>query len=548
MRNIKKPKEDERTKLILHFNISNTLIIRDYFEYNNIEYSLKKIICSQLWGKPELKGESLIFKQHHQELEFDSSKITDKDMITYLTFLDQEYPIRQPQENEDDIIYNTEQKRKKVTCILDVVEPNNPGVKFKKQFEDMKKKIRMDDKISQDFNFKLDNRKLDYKSLTEPEKTSFLSLDENEKYIFLFKNAYHHILVSFFNMILQLTKNKRRFVIIFRIFDIPLCFAEEFIYEFNSFCNGKHPKYCGQNGTQLQKLDGTNKNKDFRIGFDFNSKAGENVGYFIRNSTNSTKENLVWDSLNDNEQDYEDDIRDHLEEVFEGEEESQQTVKITKGYNDIFISTYERLSQYCSLVFQDDSTLYKKTKKQGKLMIIDPYDYETLNILFDNIDDTINEDKVDIIDIATGRKLRNSLCLDKYLVNVDPRKAIIDQNYFLNKIELCENNRQTEISLLTAKQFPQQPVFDDFDLKKEIHKISADTYLEMTVFPLLSNALSYVDLYRPNDPLVHIANYMLKNKEGIKDVKEFLVTDFNRNYKLKDKENDHDHDENDDIM
>ena len=36
-----------------------------------------------------------------------------------------------------------------------------------------------------------------------------------------------------------------------------------------------------------------------------------------------------------------------------------------------------------------------------------------------------------------------------------------------------------------------------------------------------------MDEFRPNDPLIHIANYMLKNKESVKKIDEYLISDFN---------------------
>ena len=44
----------------------------------------------------------------------------------------------------------------------------------------------------------------------------------------------------------------------------------------------------------------------------------------------------------------------------------------------------ERLAQVCSFFVIDDYTWFEKTlHKSGRLMLIDPYDYETLQIFFD---------------------------------------------------------------------------------------------------------------------------------------------------------------------
>ncbi len=117
-------------------------------------------------------------------------------------------------------------------------------------------------------------------------------------------------------------------------------------------------------------------------------------------------------------------------------------------------------------------------------MLIDPYDYETLQIFFDS-ELHLNPEKIDVIDIVNKKKLNHNYCLNKFLVNVDPRKVICDPNYFISKIEVCEANRIQEIKAFGLKEFPLQPLADDLNLKEEISKISSDKYLEMTIYPLL---------------------------------------------------------------
>jgi hypothetical protein len=181
-------------------------------------------------------------------------------------------------------------------------------------------------------------------------------------------------------------------------------------------------------------------------------------------------------------------MREDIDEFYEG---NNIHARICKGYNNIFLTENEKLSQYCTLVILDDNNFYKKNgNKHGKLMLIDPYDYETLQIFFDSDLDKY-PDKIDVVDVATKKKLSFEYCIDKYLVNVEPRKVIMDKNYFLNKIEMCENNRIIEIKSIGAKQFPIQPLTDNFDFQQEIRKLSSDKYLEMTMFPLLHTVNIY---------------------------------------------------------
>ena len=67
----------------------------------------------------------------------------------------------------------------------------------------------------------------------------------------------------------------------------------------------------------------------------------------------------------------------------------------------------EKLEQYCAFVILDDHSFFSNNNnKNGKSFLIDPYDYETLQIFFDS-DLHKDEEKVDVIDIVNKKKLYN---------------------------------------------------------------------------------------------------------------------------------------------
>ena len=129
----------------------------------------------------------------------------------------------------------------KIKALCDIVEQGNPGIKFKRMFEDMRKKLRVDEKIQVDLGLKLDNSKLDEKILNEKVTPKFNELgeeyDRKEKFRRIFKNSYHKIIISFFSMMIALKKNKQDFAVVFRFFGHDQADIEEFIYEFNCFVN-----------------------------------------------------------------------------------------------------------------------------------------------------------------------------------------------------------------------------------------------------------------------------------------------------------------------
>lgn len=182
----------------------------------------------------------------------------------------------------------------------------------------------------------------------------------------------------------------------------------------------------------------------------------------------------------------------------------------------------EKLEQYCAFVILDDHSFFtNNNNKNGKSFLIDPYDYETLQIFFDS-DLHKETEKVDVIDIVNKKVLNSEYCKNKFLVNVDPRKVISDSNYFMSKIEICEANRIMEIKSFGAKEFPLQPLPNNLNLMDEIKKISSDKYLEMTIYPLLHSALNLVDTMRPNDPIPFIANFMIKNKNTLVNLEDLV--------------------------
>jgi hypothetical protein len=69
-------------------------------------------------------------------------------------------------------------------------------------------------------------------------------------------------------------------------------------------------------------------------------------------------------------------------------------------------------------------------------MFIDPTDYDTLHIFFDdNIHDSDNKNLVEVVDTITSEKIPRRKALNKYLVRVDIVDAIKDQDYFVKFID-----------------------------------------------------------------------------------------------------------------
>jgi len=484
------------------------------------------------------KGEEY-FKVEHKQLEFDKNNI-EEGLISFAQYLNEKYhPLSQEEydslEQKEKSLeeMNTERKSQKIRELCDIVEANHAGSKFKRMFEDMRKKLRVDEKIQVDLNLKLDNTKLDEKTLNEPITQKFNELNEDadrkEKFRTVFRNSYHNLIISFFNMLINLKKIKQDFAIVFRFFGHDESDIEELVYEYNCFCDCLHPRYCGDYGYNKIKFDVEKDKKDFRI----NTKTQEFMGVSYRGERDEDEKFVINSMKHPSNEDLLNNDKINLNEFYNTENNNQNenadnnnnlNPEINTGYKDAYLSFMGKLTQNCTFCILDDYNYYlKHENKHGKLLLVDPYDIDTLQIFFD-VDLHKNPDKIDIINVVTKKNIPLNECLNKFVVNVEPYRAIIDINYFNHKIEECVNNRKEEIIRMQGKQTIQPIEDENFNIymQEELKKMPGDLYLKMTVLPLLHNALNMCEIVRPSDPIAFISNFMLINK-GTNKTMEDLV-------------------------
>ena len=484
------------------------------------------------------KGEEY-FKVEHKQLEFDKNNV-EEGLISFAQYLNEKYhPLSQEEydslEQKEKSLeeMNTERKSQKIRELCDIVEANHAGSKFKRMFEDMRKKLRVDEKIQVDLNLKLDNTKLDEKTLNEPITQKFNELNEDadrkEKFRTVFRNSYHNLIISFFNMLINLKKIKQDFAIVFRFFGHDESDIEELVYEYNCFCDCLHPRYCGDYGYNKIKFDVEKDKKDFRI----NTKTQEFMGVSYRGETDEDEKFVINSMKHPSNEDLLNNDKINLNEFYNTENNNQNEnadnnnnlkPEINTGYKDAYLSFMGKLTQNCTFCILDDYNYYlKHENKHGKLLLVDPYDIDTLQIFFD-VDLHKNPDKIDIINVVTKKNIPLNECLNKFVVNVEPYRAIIDINYFNHKIEECVNNRKEEIIRMQGKQTIQPIEDENFNIymQEELKKMPGDLYLKMTVLPLLHNALNMCEIVRPSDPIAFISNFMLINK-GTNKTMEDLV-------------------------
>ena len=442
-----------------------------------------------------------------------------------------DYQKMEPKEKSlDEINRGIESNRLKE--LFEITEPNHPGAKFRRFFEDMRKKLSLDAKIKRDY-FPDDNptqenkdneennvKNIDTIKIVKEKSKKFTQIEENaedkEKFKYIFNGAYHRIILSFFTMMISLKKIKQDFIVVFHFFGSDESSIEEFFFEYNNFIDGNHPRFSGDYGYSKFKFDVDKDKKEYKI----DTKTQEFMSVWYR-GTNEGEERAFFETIQQPNFNEIEDLREAIEEYYQ-DDNNQGSIQPIVGYKDIYLTFMDKISQNCSFCILDDYSYFiHNGNKRGKLFLIDPYDVDTLQIFFDIELDKYPE-KIEVIDVVTQKKLSRDYYMNKYVINVEPYKAIVDINYYLNKIEECINNRKSELLKMQAKDIPLIPTDINLNFQNEMQKLPGDVYLEMTVLPLLHNAIKMCDMIRPPDPITFIANFMLINKDKVKNLEDII--------------------------
>lgn len=82
--------------------------------------------------------------------------------MTFSTYVNEKFkPVMKENEADEEKLKQTniDLSAKKIKAIQDICENGNPGFKFRKQFEDMKGKLRLHEKVIQDYGIKVKEEK-----------------------------------------------------------------------------------------------------------------------------------------------------------------------------------------------------------------------------------------------------------------------------------------------------------------------------------------------------------------------------------------------------
>ena len=117
---------------------------------------------------------------------------------------------------------------------------------------------------------------------------------------------------------------------------------------------------------------------------------------------------------------------------------------IYKDTIDQYIQILETLKKRSAMAIHDDRAA-QASQKGGKLLLVDPADYGTQHIFFDDSAYEGEACQVDVVDAVSGSKLEYKNVIGKYVVKVEPQRAIMEADYFVKLIDAAEQKRSEEI-------------------------------------------------------------------------------------------------------
>jgi hypothetical protein len=152
------------------------------------------------------------------------------------------------------------------------------------------------------------------------------------------------------------------------------------------------------------------------------------------------------------------------------------------------------------MAISDDYDNWKENdfhREVGKPCFLDQADYGTQHIFFDDNADEEEDCIVDARDMITKEIIPYKKMIGRYVVQVEPHRAITEVDYFIKMIESAEQNRDDEIERIESGQIDPadegaQEKTPDNEWQK-LQDASNEEYLMRTVLPVLYQGMKVVD-------------------------------------------------------
>lgn len=409
-------KNQEKPKLILHFDINRTIILKNSLQGDSMDKEVISYLCTMIWGKYDKNLTK--FSIEYDKLSLERPR---DDLDSLSNYIKKLYPEGYDVENSSNL---SPEERKELTLQAEKLRTEKEKEFFKK--------LSKDPKFYSTINEIFEKIKVP-KAVVDEIKNNINTKKYPKIFDSIYKEGYYFTFLSLFRTMIELQKQKRDFSILFRTFGND---SFSILSEFNAFCEGKHPLFSGENPDYPKHyFDGTHGSLDYRINT-------QNIGRFFRQNEKNENIFLIFTS----------DIIDEFTErncnIYNlyKEELLQKKINIIQGGKNIYKYLLDKLNKgiFNSFLFMDDYFAWAekgRNREFGKIFFINPYDYNMHQIFFD---DNINAFPCSIVDcknILTWKTLENEDSLGKYIIKSEAINAIMDEYYFLKLIHQAEEKR-----------------------------------------------------------------------------------------------------------
>lgn len=476
--------EDERNRwLILHFALPRTIMTQDMETGRTTEQELNNLLACMAWGTIDQSG-GAGFVLESEDPTLDPPH---EALISYAEYVDRSYPADANMEDAARKENERVAEEKKNTCTA----PGEPVVKFRPMFDQVVKNLVHANKALQ--------KAYDIKKFTlnENDVPEDPNIDDQRNVL---RYGRYQIIPAFFNLLIQLTKDRRRFSLCFRTYNPDQLPPVQ--RELRLLCDGKHPAYSGQNKTQKPPpMNGDKQSRDMRL-------AEETIGRMNRMSGRFEFSNRAMKSAPAEIQLDADGIP--IPVAFE------PTVYEFPPYHKAHEGLMHHIldkANTCAIVDDWDYWKEKDCKSSaGKLLLVNHgggvAETKVQHIFFDGHILKNNAHCVDVRDVVNGEPLPFAEADDVYMHRVDFYQACLDGDYFTKALKKCETKMSMKI--LESRRVAEEKAAES-ERPEVLKSLPPKEYLYRTVIPALLPALEACQRDRPADPIEFIAFYMLRH-------------------------------------
>jgi hypothetical protein len=456
--------EEERARrLILHFEVTQVLIMSDMENNLTTDQVLNEILAEMAWGVLDTETGEWVLESEQPSLD-----APDDAMISYTQYIKEKFPATDVEDEKT----RDENEELQTKAKHRFTAKGEPGQMFRGVYDQMVKNMTVPNGVKKGYG-------IAKVSVNETEGPAF---DPNQDWgANLVRFGRYKILPSFFKLLDSMNREKRKNVtIVLRSASARL--LEEVAEEINKFCNTQHPLYSGQNRTKKAIMNGDKGSINWQI-------QEAHRGQFVVNEDDTWY--LSFEARNRIVEKPPNDDPDIIEETPPPEP------TLYDGYKEIYAGLVKEVTMECAMCMVE--TKQNETYVAPK-MLVDQGDTAVQQIYFYPGTKPPSVDVLDAVDCI-------SIDSNGYLMRVDPYRAITEIEYFIRGIAACE--AQCTRTILEKKL---APVAKSSELTaEELRSLPPKEYLYRTVLPALLPGLQVVTRDRPADPILWLALYLLRH-------------------------------------